>query len=173
MRLFIAINLDRAAKRSIQMVQSRLKQHGQGNFSRAENLHLTLAFLGELGADKLPDIRAAMEETAVVPMTLSFDHTGCFGDLWWLGIGENPELAGLQAELSSRLRDRGFKLDRKKFTPHITLARQLRLGSEPDPRQLLGRPFSTQVSEIQLMESKRVDGRLIYETVNQVTSPLP
>ncbi|NLF28538.1 MAG: hypothetical protein GX592_11635 [Clostridiales bacterium] len=45
MRLFVAINFDSITIENIAAVQGRLKALGRGNFSRPENLHLTLAFL--------------------------------------------------------------------------------------------------------------------------------
>ena len=52
MRLFIAINFDEETKQSIIAVQRRLREWGRGNFSHPENLHLTLAFLGETAPER-------------------------------------------------------------------------------------------------------------------------
>ena len=49
MRLFVAINFDSITIENIAAVQGRLKALSRGNFSRPENLHMTLAFLGEVG----------------------------------------------------------------------------------------------------------------------------
>lgn len=173
MRLFIAINFDRATIRSIRIVQSRLKQLGNGNFSKAENLHLTLAFLGEIEASRLQDIQQAMNEIECASMCLTFDHIGCFrrddGDIWWIGLEENPALAMLQSRLSSNLRACEFSLENRKFSPHITLSRRTKLFKEPDRESIMGTPFSTQVSAISLMQSERIDGRLTYSGLYQKT----
>ena len=57
MRLFIAIQPDRQMKDALRAVQNELRRRGvEGNYTRAENLHLTLAFIGEY-----PDPDAVLE----------------------------------------------------------------------------------------------------------------
>ncbi|WMJ82698.1 RNA 2',3'-cyclic phosphodiesterase [Oscillospiraceae bacterium LTW-04] len=166
MRLFIAINFDEEAHQNILAVQQRLRELGMGNFSRPENLHLTLAFLGEVASERVDAICDAMNKTAVQPMTLTFDHVGRFkrdgGDLWWIGLAESRPLLSLQKELSDRLADAGFRLDDRRFAPHITLAREVRLTALPDRGALLGPAFSTQINVVSLMRSERISGKLIY-----------
>ncbi|MFR1803136.1 MAG: RNA 2',3'-cyclic phosphodiesterase, partial [Faecalispora jeddahensis] len=102
MRLFLAVNFDDATKHRIQAVQQRLYEAAQGEFSRLENLHLTLAFLGEVPAQRAATVRRAMDRTGVVPLNLTFDQIGFFrrdgGDIWWIGLAENPALLRLQQE---------------------------------------------------------------------------
>lgn len=166
MRLFIAVNFDAETTGRILAVQERLRAMGRGNFSRPENLHLTLAFLGEVPPERVDGVRRAMERTAVCPLKLTFDSTGRFpregGDVWWIGCAGNPGLAQLQAELSRQLSAEGFHLERRRFSPHITLARAVRLREKPDCRPLPGEPFSTEIRTISLMLSERIDGRLTY-----------
>ncbi len=164
MRLFIAINFDDSTKEQIIGVQKQLRDFGRGNFSRPENLHLTLAFLGEITPNRVPAVRRAMDDTTILPMELTFDHMGRFsrgGDIWWLGLAENPKLLELQALLSRNLKNQGFTVESRRFSPHITLARQVRLKSEPDPKKLLG-PFSAKVDTMSLMLSEHVGGKLTY-----------
>ncbi|MGD9155249.1 MAG: RNA 2',3'-cyclic phosphodiesterase [Bacillota bacterium] len=128
MRLFIAVNFDRETKRKLIAVQKRLKKVGPGNFSPPENLHLTLAFLGEVPPDRTAVVKRAMEQTAVPDLILTFDHAGCFqrdgGDVWWVGLAENRALLEMRMELCGHLSAAGFKLESRRFAPHITLARQ-------------------------------------------------
>ncbi len=166
MRLFIAINFDAGTLQNILAVQQRLRKYGTGNFSRPENLHLTLAFLGEVAPARLAAVREAMNNTAVQPMTLVFDHVGHFkrdeGDIWWLGLEENAPLLSLQRELSAHLTKAGFRLETHRFSPHVTLARTVRLVVPPNSRLLPEEPFDAPVSAISLMRSERVGGRLTY-----------
>lgn len=166
MRLFIAINFDDTTKQNILAVQQRLRQLGQGNFSRPENLHLTLAFLGELPPARVNAVKQAMKQTAVAPLELSFDHLGRFArdgsDLWWIGLAENSGLITLQKELCGHLTHEGFLLESRRFSPHITLAREVRLPRQPDEQALLGGPFTTRAEAISLMQSQRVGGTLTY-----------
>ena len=171
MRLFIAINFDGQTKEKILAVQDRLREQGQGKFTRRENLHLTLAFLGEVPPGRVEAIHRAMDHTAISPLSLTFDHTGRFrqegGDLWWLGLGENEALMALQQELAGHLSTEGFPLESRPFAPHITLARQVRLTASAHPDQLLGEPFSTQIHAISLMHSQQIGGRLTYTELHR------
>ena len=169
MRLFIAINMDRECRRRLLAVQDRLRALARrGSYSRPENLHLTLAFLGETAADRLAGVRRAMDAAAVEPLTLTFDRVGRLrGDLWWIAPAENEALLRLQRTVSDRLRAEGFRLEERMFTPHLTLARQVVLSAPPDEAALLGEPFSTDVDHISLMQSQRVDGVLRYTELYQ------
>lgn len=174
MRLFIAINFEQATKESMLAVQRRLREWGAGNFSRPENLHLTLAFLGEIATDRIAAVRRAMDGVSVSPMELTFDHMGRFkrdgGDLWWIGLHENKALAALQSDLARRLTGEGFRLESLRFSPHITLAREVRLQAQPDRAALLGMPFTASADRISLMRSERIQGKLTYTEQYTVTA---
>lgn len=166
MRLFLAVNFDDATKHRIQAVQQRLREVAQGDFSRPENLHLTLAFLGEVPAQKAAAACRAMDRTGAVPLGLTFDQIGSFhrdgGDIWWIGLAQNPALLRLQQELCGNLIAEGFRLEERRFSPHITLARRVRLQQEVDRGAILGAPFDTSVDTVSLMRSERLSGVLTY-----------
>lgn len=166
MRLFIAINFDEETKARLCGAQDRLRAVGAGNFSHPENLHLTLAFLGETKPERLEEICALMDGLRFPRLQLSFDRVDSFsregGELWWAGLAPNKELFALQKELAEGLRQAGFPIESRRFSPHITLARQLRLREAPDKARLLGTAFSTTADRLSLMRSERVAGRLTY-----------
>jgi len=167
MRLFIAINFDDDTKNNILEVQDRLRDKGRGNFTREENLHLTLAFLGEVPADRLDDVKQSMDAVTVRRMKLEFARVGCFSrdsELWWIGAQENKTLAGMQRALVGNLRKADLPVDSKKFRPHITLAREMHIG-KVETAELLPQAFSTEVDAISLMVSERINGRLTYTEV--------
>ncbi|MGD9155675.1 MAG: RNA 2',3'-cyclic phosphodiesterase [Bacillota bacterium] len=166
MRLFIAVNFDKETKRNMIAVQERLRKVGQGNFSRPENLHLTLVFLGEVTPNRAAAVKQAMEQTSVQDLLLTFDHVGCFqrdgGNVWWIGLAENRALLEMRKELCGYLSAAGFKLESSRFSPHITLARKIRQTEKPDRKTLFGASFATHADTITLMLSERVSGRLVY-----------
>jgi len=168
MRLFIAINFDKETVQNIIDVQKRLIELGRGNFTRSENLHLTLAFLGEVMPERIPSVKNAMKRTAVTPMMLTFDRTGFFrrdgGDIYWIGLKENRTLQVLQRELTAHLTVEGFKLESRRFEPHITLAREF-CTSEEKRINLPVRPFSAHADAVSLMCSERMNRRLIYREI--------
>ncbi len=169
MRLFIAINFDDETKARMLDVQDRLRAKGRGRFTTPENLHLTLAFLGEVDEARLPSLKDVMSSLTVPRMELRFSHVGCFrrdSELWWIGAEADPSLMKLQRELISGLKAAGFSPDEKRFRPHITLARDMHIGAADRASslqaELLPVPFSAAADHISLMLSHRPNGRLTY-----------
>jgi len=174
MRLFIAINFDTQTIEHMLDVQERLRAVGKGNFSQPENLHLTLVFLGEIAPDRVPAIRQIMSSLSVPVLRLCFNHVGSFkrdgGDILWIGLAENKALLEVQRQLSQRLTDTGFVLERRSFSPHITLARQVKFKVEPDYCAILSEPFIARTNSISLMLSERIGGKLTYTEQFSVTA---
>ena len=111
MRLFIAIQLTDEMKNALTGVQTFLRGHGvHGNFTRLDNLHLTLAFIGEYAdPDRVLD---AMRSVAFSTFSIRLDGFGSFRDLYWSGIGGSEELA---ACVKGRLPNRAFPLTGRNF----------------------------------------------------------
>jgi 2'-5' RNA ligase len=161
MRLFIAIHFSPGVREVLlSAIDSLRAQAVSGNFTRPENLHLTLAFIGESND---PDSAAeAIDAAAVPPFFLAVRGFGHFGDLWWVGIEKNPALTGLAESLQESLRRHGFEVDKRPFRPHITLARQVELRGAP---QLCIPRTGMTVSRISLMKSERIRGKLTYTEI--------
>jgi 2'-5' RNA ligase len=164
MRLFIAINFDRKTNQKLLDIQSVLKSKStNANFSRAENLHLTLVFLGEIPEKRLPQIKQAMASVSNTPVTLEFINVGSFsGGIYYVGINRTPELAALQSELSERLREEGFKLEDRSYSPHVTLARKLQSDNKI---KVDFKAFCMTADKISLMKSENIGGRLVYTEI--------
>ena len=175
MRLFIAINFDQETKDKLLQVQNRLKKLGRGNFSREENLHLTLAFLGEVPEDQLEDVKSVMDQVKFPPMELTFHDVGYFvsgrekpSQLWKISLKYSRKLEKVHDELIASLRKAGFSPDAKSFKPHVTLARELHV-KDWDKTELLPEPFETAADHMSLMLSERMDGKLTYTELYRTT----
>ncbi|HOO26814.1 MAG TPA: RNA 2',3'-cyclic phosphodiesterase [Clostridiales bacterium] len=165
MRLFIAINFEKEALEKLTAVREDLRKRAkQGNFSRDENLHLTLAFLGECKPEQLKAARSALESLDFEPFELEAEGLGRFrregGDIYWVGIRPNEKLEEIHKQITKKLADT-FSLDSKKFTPHITLGREVILKEKP--ANFGG--FSQTVYSIDLMKSERAEGVLTYTRI--------
>ena len=158
MRLFIAIQFSDQIRKVLAETMTDLRRQGvSGNFSRVENLHLTLAFLGEV---KSPEqICRAMKQAAGEPFRLTLGTGGSFGDLYWVGLKESPELTDYVKDLRAKLQEEKIWFDPKAFKPHITIVRKARHEGKV---QIRLRKASFPVTKISLMESARKDGKLIY-----------
>ena len=165
MRLFVAINAPRATLDGLVGLQDALRAKGaRGNFSRLENLHITLAFLGEYDDAEANQAAAAVEALSFSPFELSVDRVdgGSHGrDLWFAGITESQPLKALQRALTKELDARGCPYDGRSYRPHITLAREVVTSAQPWPVE----PFAWPVTRVDLMRSQRIDGRLTYTSM--------
>lgn len=167
MRLFIAINFGEEELDSFEAARERLRaQAGRANYSRRENLHLTLAFLGEQPGSRLPELEDAMlaASAGAEEFEIRFERAGRFrredGDICWLGAARSRPLLELQSRLAGELKERGFALETRKFSPHLTLAR--RVFGRDDPELTLPEPVTARVRGMSLMLSERKGGLLSY-----------
>ncbi len=163
MRLFIAIPLDEGMRRAVQSVQAEFRRHGvRGNYTKPENLHLTLAFIGEY-----PDPDAVLEAMSAVsprPMRLRLEGIGAFGDLWWIGLGKCEALEAYVRALRRALAEAGIPFDRKRFSAHITLVRRAECGPKGMPGAAV--PEAAMAAErAVLMRSDRGRDGMIYTEI--------
>ena len=159
MRLFIAVTFDDSVLDGLEELTAACRRLGRGSWSRRDNLHLTLEFLGEL-----PDTaaaEAAMDALTAPAFRLTLSHLGFFrrpeGDVLWMGAEPCPALTDMQRRLHGLLLNQGLRLERRPFRPHLTLGRRVRLEQLP-PCPTLVQP----VTGISLMESSRPGGVLTY-----------
>ena len=172
MRLFIAIELTADMKRALAGISKALRERATGGrFVPIENMHVTLHFIGE--SNDLGAITAAMREACrgIRPFTLELGGYGYFektasgshrvslvtvrGDLAELGV--------LRDTLESALADKGFPSDHKRFSPHITLGRNVghdELAAFELENMELG--CKETVTGITLFESVKQNGKPVY-----------
>ncbi len=163
MRLFLAIELSEEMRGALVGAQNELYGRGvRGKYTPEENLHLTLAFIGEY-----PEPAAVLDALSGVsfsPFALSLEGMGCFGDLWWAGIRPSAPLDALVRAIRRALADGGIPFDRKRFSPHITLLRRA-AGRVP------GIPVagaSMTAARVTLMRSDRGRNGMIYTPVGGI-----
>jgi 2'-5' RNA ligase len=169
MRLFFAINFNDEIKQKLAALQSRLKENSlSGNFTKYENLHLTLVFLGEVAGNRIGALRKITENVTFSPFNLCIRGIGAFkrdgGDILWAGIDANKNLIELHRRLYAQVSSAGFEVEGRKFTPHLTLAREVRLRDDFNQVEFSRgtSAMNTRVSKISLMKSERINGRLTY-----------
>ena len=168
MRLFIAINFNDATLSGLIALRDGLRDKAvRGRFSASENLHLTLVFLGECDAKQEAAAKAAMDEVNFEPLNVTIDRVGRFrrdgGDIWWAGVRVNEQLLNLHRDLTDKLTAAGFELEKRRYSPHITLGREV--VTKELPRKI--EPFGETVSAIELMKSERVRGKLTYTAIHK------
>ncbi len=170
-RLFIAVPIDDSVKSNLARVETAAarSQPGRGDgggrgvsWVRPENLHITLAFLGEVEerrADEVEDAVYAATEGHSALLQLQARGLGAFPNeekarVLWAGLdGDVPRLIDLQSRLVSELRRAGFEVEPKRYRPHITLARFRWPQRLPDRLPRLQEFGEWQATELQLIES--------------------
>ncbi|MGI6074758.1 MAG: RNA 2',3'-cyclic phosphodiesterase [Pyramidobacter sp.] len=103
----------------------------QARWVRRDTLHVTLRFCGEIPqrtVDRLASrAEAALADELSEPPVLRMGWTGTFGrppKVLWGGLeGETGRLARLNALLEDLCRSEGLEPERRRFSPHLTLAR--------------------------------------------------
>ena len=167
MRLFIAIRFDDKIINVLTALQQDLSEAGvKGHFSTEENLHLTLAFIGDYGNPD--DVLDAMGDVEFEPFRIELDGIGCFGDTYWAGIKENEDLAKYVKRLRRALSDADIPFDRKRFSPHITIVRKAVYQGGTGLPAVNPDKASTTVDSISLMRSDRGKHGMIYTEIGTI-----
>ena len=166
-RLFAAVNFDDTTRSRLLLLCDELRSRSErGNFSLPENLHLTLAFIGECDMKQAAAAKNSIDAINFERFDIRIERVGRFrrhgGDVWWAGLRKSEPLLRLQSELTLSLIDAGFALDRREYKPHVTLGREV--VTDAVPWQI--EPFGEAVSSIELMKSERIAGKLTYTAIH-------
>jgi len=167
MRLFIALNFNNETRSRLLTLRDELRSRSErGNYSLPENMHLTIAFLGECDEKQAAAAKTVMDMIDFVPFDANIERIGRFkrdgGDIWWAGLHGSKPLLDLQRGLAERLTNAGFTLDKREYKPHITLGREV--VTDAAPWQI--EPFGETVTSIDLMKSERIAGKLTYTAIH-------
>lgn len=160
MRLFIGLPLDIKTKNKLLLIQNELKlKKVTGNFTLKNNLHMTMAFLGEVSDDKL-DILINLVNEINDSVTVELEGIDLLRDIVIYKVNKTSELVNLHKRLIEKLKEIGFNLP-SELTPHITLIRKYQ--SQNDVRKLINdiKMISTD-NKLTLFESKRINNELVY-----------
>jgi 2'-5' RNA ligase len=134
MRLFFAVKLSEQAREGVAAIIAKLAKAGADyKWVETENLHLTLAFLGETPEEKAAALQRILKETVFghVGFSIAFDRIGAFDSLsrpriLWLAA-DSKKLCDLAQDLRLRLQESGLLPEaemRRPFKAHLTLGRQ-------------------------------------------------
>lgn len=180
LRLFFAVELPVEIREAAAEHAARLRREfpdARASWPRAESLHLTLKFLGEVEAIRVDALHHAATTAAagLAPFALTIEAAGTFpprgaARVLWLGVRDDSgQLSRLQFRLDKECAHAGFPRESKPFRPHLTLARLradhreeiVRGLSEAHRRASFG-PLAFQVSDFVLMRSELGPGGSRY-----------
>jgi RNA 2',3'-cyclic 3'-phosphodiesterase len=124
-RLFVAIDIPEEIKAALTQFTRELPA---ARWVPADQLHLTLRFIGDAGPHAFAAIKGALSGIQFHPFQLVLHGTGHFPPgkhprVLWVGVDANPRLMELYQDLELALADVGIPPEERPFSPHLTLAR--------------------------------------------------
>ncbi len=131
MRIFIGIRLSEQAHEDIEKALKPFRKiHTPIKWTKQENVHLTLKFIGEIPDEKYSPIESVLDNTDfnTGPFDLKISGFGKFGrgrdlNIFWVGIEKNEKLDSIYRKIENALAKIGIEKEKRPFTPHITLGR--------------------------------------------------
>ncbi len=167
MRLFIAICFDENMLDSLTEIQDDLLRCGvKGNYTLRENLHMTLAFIGDY--DDPEQIEEVMKKVPLRSFSVKLKGFRPFKDMFFADFEENENLRDYVKRLRNALLEEEIPFDRKKFLPHVTLIRRAECtnGKAFLPEFQESEPM--RVNGISLMKSERGKHGMKYTEIGYV-----
>lgn len=122
-RLFTAVRLPDHIRRAIPVpAGSGMKPVA------AENLHITLRYLGEIRREKADELRSILRSVNFNPFTATVKGTGCFPNrrnpmVLWIGVEPAGPFEAIFYRIEEALRPLGYGPEKRRYHPHITVAR--------------------------------------------------
>jgi 2'-5' RNA ligase len=175
-RLFAGIALPDALSARIALLQGGI---AGARWVPPENYHVTLAFIGDTDEETAERADEALSTLRAESFSMALQGAGSFAQgehpqVLWLGVAENEKLMRLQEKLCRALEQARVPFEKRKYTPHMTLARL----KNPDALKLaefIGahmnyRSEVFEVGEIALYQSHQTKGGSVYEVLE--TYPL-
>ena len=174
-RSFLAVELPPDMLSEIGKIQDRLRAcRADVRWVRAERIHLTLKFFGNIEEEQIASISSVMEEIAgrKSSFAVSVKGLGAFPStrsprVIWLGLdGWEENLSPLQVEIESKLEAMGFPPEDRPFRPHLTLGRVKSLKGKGDLVDLMERDRDVDLG------SFTVDRLVLFRSDLRPTGPI-
>ncbi len=165
-RLFVALPVSGAAREELAAVIAGLQDRGWPvRWARPDGLHLTLKYLGEVPAEREPEIVRALAPAVrgMTALPLAAREIGGFPTLerarvLWCGYDAEPALELLVDRVERALEALGFAVEGRPFRAHVTLGR-LREGAQLPPAA------STELDAMTPTADFVANGLVLYESV--------
>ena len=187
-RAFIAIELSSEIYARLNEVEDQLQKRLEAGVIRwvpAQNIHLTLKFLGDVSLANLEVLKKilASEVSKYAPFEISVGELGAFPSIRrprviWVGVQAPQDLSILQHGIETEMAGLGYAPENREFSPHLTLGRISRNASSQDLRKIgdvlstnkVGYLGAARVFSVNLFRSDLKPGGAVYSKL--MTAPL-
>lgn len=178
MRAFIGLDFSNQLKEELHEIQKNIITNSKkGNWVPLSNFHITLKFLGDINENQIDEIDNIIKPIAynTSPVFITLDKLGYFNlrnnqyGVIWIGIeGETMKINSIYDIIEEEMKTIGFPMEKRKFTPHITLGRRVKLN--PSFNELsecinhkLGIEFI--LDNLTLMKSEEIMKKRVYTPI--------
>jgi 2'-5' RNA ligase len=178
-RTFICIEVPKSIREQIGALQQTVGGHdAKISWVKPSNIHLTLKFLGDVTATRIPAVSSAVERAARLSRTFEIEvgGAGCFPSanrprVIWVGLTAVPDgLVRLHALIEEELAGEGFAPDTRKFSPHLTIGRvRLPKNAPRVAEDLISTGFEPEIfqtTEVVVMRSDLNPSGSIYSPIS-------
>jgi 2'-5' RNA ligase len=181
MRLFIALNPSAEERARLAAASSDLREAGfPVRWLPADNVHLTLKFLGEVPEEGARAVSAAVDGGigGIDPFDMQVGGFGAFPSarrpsVVWAGIAPSEALSELQGKVEKALEALGFPREDRPFKPHLTIGRSQKRARPSEFRGLeealagIRYEDSFRVGSVEVMWSRLMPSGAIYEVIHR------
>jgi RNA 2',3'-cyclic 3'-phosphodiesterase len=174
LRIFIALLFSEKNKKKIYEYQKNVEQISKkGNFTSFNNLHLTMLYIGETELSIIEDIYEKLSEIVANSFSYKTKNIKYFQKsgnrkILYLSLKETYKLQELYVKVVAKIKEVGLNFSNNKFTPHITLARQVLLDEPYDELVFNVPELDLDATKLSVMESTRINGKLIYRELYSI-----
>lgn len=168
-RLFFALWPDHRQRETLRDLLTPVLSSVEGNKVDRRNWHVTLVFIGEFPARRIPELQEAVSDIRCPTLRLRFDRVSFWArpKVAALQTATVPvEMSSLVTQIEMAAEPFGFRPQNRTYRPHITLARKVR-AFHPEP---LARPTELVWSGFELMESVPTARGVHYSPLKQQAS---
>lgn len=167
-RLFFALWPQEEARKQLARLARRIADQCAGRCVRPENLHLTLAFIGEVDSSVVPILRQAGSAIHRTSFDLLLDKLHCWGKGSIIAAGVSQpcgELVMLVQDLQDQFSAAGIRYDTVKFVPHVTLVRNAKQEPEQEHFPEMIPPVAWTASRWSLLQSQLTPHGPVYQSL--------
>ncbi|MHA1304639.1 MAG: RNA 2',3'-cyclic phosphodiesterase [Candidatus Heimdallarchaeaceae archaeon] len=182
-RAFISIDFKEAEiKEKIILIQEQLQATGAMlRYVNPNQIHLTLEFLGELNEDQIEQVKEILSSITFQSFPLELKNLFVLPNDKYVRVisvdvkGDVDKLLKIQSELRTKLKAKGFKVDKRSYTPHLTIARVKSSKNKAELLEFIRRNKhfifgKSCVTSVHLKESKLSPHGPIYGTLFKIES---
>ena len=180
-RAFLSIDIeDQSLLSQIQNIQQKLDlSAAKMKIVKSENIHFTLLFFGDTPQTRLDQIQASLERIRIAPFEIEIAGVGAFPNsrrprIIWIGVVHNAsKILSLKDEIDSSLLELDYQPEKRKYTPHATIARirhvkdskRIADNLEYLSNEVIG---TMSVNKVTMMKSTLTPSGPIYESLWQI-----